>query len=63
MAKVFSPHNNVPALDVYKISGNLNLPKTSAITISNYLHKKEDEDVNCPIALKLNEMNKNLKGY
>lgn len=56
MAKNFSPYYNVPALDIYKVSGNLNLNKTSSITLSNYLHKKEEEDPNCPIANKLEQL-------
>jgi len=56
MAKNFSPHHNVPALDVYKVSGNLNLMKTSAVTLSNFLSTQEESDDNCPIGKKLESM-------
>ena len=57
LAKVFEPHNNLPALDIYRISGNLNLPKTSSIMLSNYVGKEEEENENCPIAQQLMDMN------
>ena len=53
MAEVFAPHNNLPALDVYRISGNLNLPKTSSLTITSYLDKEEEQDIDCPVYKKL----------
>ena len=56
MATNFSPHHNVPALDITKVSGNLNLMKTSSVTISNYLSIKETEDRNCPIGNMLETM-------
>jgi len=55
-ADVLKPHVNIVAMDVYKISGNLNLPKTSIITLMNYLDKEEESDPNCPIAKELREL-------
>ena len=55
-AEVLEPHVNIVAMDVYKISSNLNLPKTSIITLMNYMDKEEPSDPNCPIAKELREM-------
>jgi len=52
-AKVFDPHYNIVDLDIFKINGNLNLPNTSLITLTNYLDKKEGEVDNCSIYSKL----------
>ena len=59
-AKVFGSEYSVPALDNFKVSGNLNLPKTSAITLSNYLHTEEPEDPNCPIYQRLMDIDQDL---
>jgi len=56
LAEVFAPHNNLPALDIYKISGNLNLPKTSSLTLMNYLSKVEEDDPDCPVYKQILEM-------
>ena len=56
LAEVFSPHVNAPALDVHRISGNVNLPKTSSLTLTSYLDMDEGEDENCMIYKKLLSM-------
>ena len=53
LAEVFAPHNNLPALDVYRISGNLNLPKTSSLTLTSYMSIDEEQDEACPVYEKL----------
>ena len=56
LAEVFSPHVNAPALDVHRISGNINLPKTSSLTLTSYLDMDEGDDDSCPIYKKLMSM-------
>lgn len=41
LAEAFSPFRNVPELDIYKISGNLNIAKTSILTLMSYLNTEE----------------------
>ena len=41
LAEAFSPFRNVPDLDIYKISGNLNIAKTSILTLMSYLNTEE----------------------
>jgi len=55
-AEVLKPHVNIVAMDNYKISGNLNMPKTSVITLMNYMHKEEPINKDCPIANELRNM-------
>ena len=57
LAMVYEPHYNVPDLGIYSISGNLNLPSTSCLTLCNYLSKKEPEVDNCEIYSALSKMN------
>jgi len=49
LAEPFRPIYNANVLGVYTVSSNLNLPKTTAITIGNYLNTIEEEEDNCEV--------------
>ena len=49
-AEKYAPHVNIPAMDIFKISGNLNLPATSSLTLTNYLSIEEPEAEEDPVA-------------
>ena len=41
-AEVFAPYNDLPDIgSVFKISGNLNIPKTSILTLASYRDMEE----------------------
>jgi len=44
LAEAFNPFRNVPELDIYKISGNLNIAKTSILTLMSYLDTNEEAE-------------------
>ena len=53
-AEVFSPYNDLPDIgNVFKISGNLNIPKTSILTLASYRDMKEPEAKNDAIYEKI----------
>jgi len=61
LAEHFAPHYNAPTIGaVYEIGGNVNLPKTQAIILSNYLFKEEEEDEKCAIYDMLTNIDLNL---
>ena len=56
-AEVFAPYNDLPDIgSVFKISGNLNIPKTSILTIASYRDTKEPEAEVDPVFEKLLKM-------
>lgn len=56
LAESFAPHVNVPKVGGFKISGNLNLPSTSVITMMKYLNVKEPEVDDDPVYKELLEL-------
>ena len=49
-AEVFSPYNDVPDIGgIFEISSNLNIPKTSILTLTNYVDTKEPEADEDPV--------------
>jgi len=49
-AEVFAPYNDVPDIgSVFTVSGNLNLPKTSILTLASYRDMKEPEAEQDPV--------------
>ena len=48
-ANNFEPHNNIPAVDSYRINSHLHLPNTTILTVANYLNKDEPEDETCSV--------------
>lgn len=49
LAKVFKPLYNVPQFGNYKVSGNLNLPKTQVMTLSTYFNEKTLDAKKCMV--------------
>ena len=58
LAKIFEPHYNAASLSPYKISGNINIPKTQCLTLANYLNKDLPEVDLCDIYNELLELDK-----
>lgn len=57
IAHRFTPEHNIAELDYYKINGNLCLPDTTIATIANYLNDHEEDDPNCKVFQKLQDIN------